>query len=196
MAIDWDPNAAPREHRTGNCGAHGGLPRVAGDGAISNTHCDDLLRAPAIASLSQADRNLTTALVMGVLRWQFALDAVAARYLQRSRSWIPRWPSRCAWARGNCWDGPHSGACGSRGKRGDHQGGRPCYASGNGQCGVAPHGRRSFVDRSRSAGAHPAWMIERWTRQFGRGCRVHSIAAYDQQAPPVTCGWGRNRCAY
>jgi 16S rRNA (cytosine967-C5)-methyltransferase len=48
-----------------------------------NTHCDDLLRAPAMESLSQADRNLTTALVMGVLRWQLALDAVLARYLQR-----------------------------------------------------------------------------------------------------------------
>ena len=42
----------------------------------SNTHCDDLLRAPAMESLSQADRNLTTALVMGVLRWQLALDAI------------------------------------------------------------------------------------------------------------------------
>ena len=49
----------------------------------ANTHCDDLLRAPAMESLSQADRNLTTALVMGVLRWQLALDAVLARYLQR-----------------------------------------------------------------------------------------------------------------
>jgi 16S rRNA (cytosine967-C5)-methyltransferase len=49
----------------------------------SNTHCDDLLRAPAMESLSQADRNLTTALVMGVLRWQLALDAILARYLQR-----------------------------------------------------------------------------------------------------------------
>ena len=55
----------------------------------SNTHSDDLLRAPAIASLTQADRNLTTALVMGVLRWQLALDAVAARYLQRKSQLDP-----------------------------------------------------------------------------------------------------------
>jgi 16S rRNA (cytosine967-C5)-methyltransferase len=34
-------------------------------------------------------------------------------------------------------------------------------------------------------GAHPAWMIERWTTQFGRDA-ASSIAAYDQQAPPVT----------
>ena len=55
----------------------------------SNTHSDDLLRAPAIASLTQADRNLTTALVMGVLRWQLALDKVAARYLQRKSQLDP-----------------------------------------------------------------------------------------------------------
>ena len=48
-----------------------------------NAHCDELLRAPAIESLSQADRNLTTALVMGVLRWQLALDAILAGYLKK-----------------------------------------------------------------------------------------------------------------
>ena len=51
-----------------------------------NAHCDELLRAPAIESLSQADRNLTTALVMGVLRWQLALDKVLAGYLKKKSS--------------------------------------------------------------------------------------------------------------
>ncbi len=32
--------------------------------------------------------------------------------------------------------------------------------------------------------AHPAWMIERWKRQFGRDA-IASITAYDQQSPPV-----------
>ncbi|HEV3152015.1 MAG TPA: transcription antitermination factor NusB, partial [Acidobacteriaceae bacterium] len=48
-----------------------------------NAHCDELLRAPAIESLSQSDRNLTTALVMGVLRWQLALDAILSGYLKK-----------------------------------------------------------------------------------------------------------------
>ncbi|HUN83859.1 MAG TPA: transcription antitermination factor NusB [Terracidiphilus sp.] len=39
-----------------------------------SAHADDLLRAPTVSSLSDADRNLTTALVMGVLRWQLRLD--------------------------------------------------------------------------------------------------------------------------
>ena len=37
-------------------------------------HSDDLLRGKNITALSEADRHLTTALVLGVLRWQIALD--------------------------------------------------------------------------------------------------------------------------
>jgi 16S rRNA (cytosine967-C5)-methyltransferase len=38
------------------------------------SHSDDLLRAKAVNALSPADRNLATALVLGVLRWQIYLD--------------------------------------------------------------------------------------------------------------------------
>ena len=38
-------------------------------------HSDELLHGPAMDELSEADRNLATALVMGVLRWEIALDA-------------------------------------------------------------------------------------------------------------------------
>jgi len=38
------------------------------------SHSDDLLRAKAVNALSPADRNLATALVLGVLRWQIRLD--------------------------------------------------------------------------------------------------------------------------
>jgi 16S rRNA (cytosine967-C5)-methyltransferase len=38
------------------------------------SHSDDLLRGKAVDALSAADRNLTTALVLGVLRWQILLD--------------------------------------------------------------------------------------------------------------------------
>lgn len=46
-------------------------------------HSDELLHSPRIESLSPEDRNLTTALVMGVLRWQIALDARIRSLLQR-----------------------------------------------------------------------------------------------------------------
>jgi 16S rRNA (cytosine967-C5)-methyltransferase len=38
------------------------------------SHSDDLLRAKGVNALTPTDRNLTTALVLGVLRWQIRLD--------------------------------------------------------------------------------------------------------------------------
>ena len=46
-------------------------------------HSDELLHGARTEELSEADKNLTTALVMGVLRWQIALDARIAGFLQR-----------------------------------------------------------------------------------------------------------------
>jgi 16S rRNA (cytosine967-C5)-methyltransferase len=46
-------------------------------------HSDELLHSPRVNALSAEDRNLTTALVLGVLRWQIALDARIRTLLQR-----------------------------------------------------------------------------------------------------------------
>lgn len=46
-------------------------------------HSDELLHSSRLDALSLEDRNLTTALVMGVLRWQIALDAQIRPLLQR-----------------------------------------------------------------------------------------------------------------
>jgi 16S rRNA (cytosine967-C5)-methyltransferase len=46
-------------------------------------HSDELLHSDKTDALSPEDRNLTTALVMGVLRWQIALDARVRVLLQR-----------------------------------------------------------------------------------------------------------------
>jgi len=48
-----------------------------------HAHSDDLLRGRAVNALSAADRNLVTALVLGVLRWQIRLDAEVHALLQR-----------------------------------------------------------------------------------------------------------------
>src|SRR5450755_3043475 len=49
-------------------------------------HSDDLLRSAAVSRLSEQDRHLATALVMGTLRWQSALDARVAGFLKRPDS--------------------------------------------------------------------------------------------------------------
>jgi 16S rRNA (cytosine967-C5)-methyltransferase len=46
-------------------------------------HSDELLHSARVDALSPEDRNLTMALVMGVLRWQIALDALVRGLLQR-----------------------------------------------------------------------------------------------------------------
>ncbi len=46
-------------------------------------HSDELLHSSRTEELSPEDRNLATALVMGVLRWQIALDARVAKLLAR-----------------------------------------------------------------------------------------------------------------
>jgi 16S rRNA (cytosine967-C5)-methyltransferase len=46
-------------------------------------HSDDLLRGPRMDELNEPDKHLATALVMGVLRWQIALDARIRTLLQR-----------------------------------------------------------------------------------------------------------------
>ena len=46
-------------------------------------HSDDLLRGKAVDALSAPDRNLATALVLGVLRWQIRLDHQLQALLKR-----------------------------------------------------------------------------------------------------------------
>ena len=47
------------------------------------SHSDDLLRSKAVSALSAPDRNLATALVLGVLRWQIQLDHQCQALLKR-----------------------------------------------------------------------------------------------------------------
>ena len=47
------------------------------------SHSDDLLRGKAVDALSAPDRNLATALVLGVLRWQIRLDHQLQALLKR-----------------------------------------------------------------------------------------------------------------
>ena len=48
-----------------------------------HSHSDDLLRGKAVNVLSAPDRNLATALVLGVLRWQILLDHQFYKLLAR-----------------------------------------------------------------------------------------------------------------
>src|ERR1700733_4427374 len=49
-------------------------------------HSDELLHQPDVEKLSPQDRNLTTNMVMGTLRWQIALDSRIAALLTRPKA--------------------------------------------------------------------------------------------------------------
>ncbi|MHB1698992.1 MAG: transcription antitermination factor NusB, partial [Acidobacteriaceae bacterium] len=57
--------------------------------AAGKGHCDELLQERLVWPLSQEDRNLATALVMGVLRWQIRLDALVQPLLARPSQRLP-----------------------------------------------------------------------------------------------------------
>jgi 16S rRNA (cytosine967-C5)-methyltransferase len=161
----------------------------------SNTHCDDLLRAPAMESLSQADRNLTTALVMGVLRWQVALDAVLARYLRKS----PLDVEVAIALRLGAWqllgmDRIPAHAALTESVELTKVAGRS-FASGLVNAVLRRVAENASTIALDPISAHPAWMIERWTTQFGPDA-ASSIAAYDQHAPPVTLRLGATADAH
>jgi 16S rRNA (cytosine967-C5)-methyltransferase len=155
-----------------------------------NAHCDELLRAPAIESLSQADRNLTTALVMGVLRWQIALDTILAGYLKtksalddavaialRLGAWqllgMDRIPAHAALSESV-----------ELTKASGHT-----HASGLVNAVLRRVAEAASTIALDPVAAHPAWMMKRWTRQFGAGVAT-AIAAYDQEIPAVAVRLG------
>lgn len=156
----------------------------------SNTHCDELLRAPAIESLTQADRNLTTALVMGVLRWQLALDALLTPYLKRKS----RLDDEVAIAlRMGAWQLlgmdriPAHAAIGEGVELTKVSG----HTSASGMVNAVLRRVAEAAPEIRldAWAAHPAWMLERWTQHFG-GDAAAAIAAYDQREPEMAV-----RCA-
>ena len=66
-------------------------------------HSDELLHSSRTSALTLEDRNLATALVMGVLRWQIALDARLSKLPPAPASASPnRWRSPSAWAPSSC----------------------------------------------------------------------------------------------
>jgi 16S rRNA (cytosine967-C5)-methyltransferase len=155
-------------------------------------HSDDLLRGKAVSDLQQADRNLATALVLGVLRWQLLLDGKIRPLLKRPAArldaevqnalrlgafqllFLDRIPARAAIDEsvelakraGNRFAAGMVNAV-LRGLA------REIEAGGfEGQAAT----RQNF------AAAHPAWMVDRWTRFFGAEA-AYKICWHGQQPP-------------
>ncbi|MBB5342798.1 transcription antitermination factor NusB [Tunturibacter empetritectus] len=155
-------------------------------------HSDELLHSARVDGLSPEDRNLTTALVMGVLRWQIALDARVRGLLQRPEQrlaepvaialrmgafqllHLERIPAHAALSESvelcRAAGEPHAAGMVNAVLRKLAAAQKP---------GVRIHESvAAFAERL----GHPRWLVERWVAAYGRDVAL-KICEADQQEP-------------
>jgi 16S rRNA (cytosine967-C5)-methyltransferase len=158
-------------------------------------HSDDLLRGDAVNALSAADRNLTTTLVLGVLRWQIWLDDVFRPLLKRPNAkldsevlvalrlgafqllFLDRIPAHAAISESV-----------ELVKQAGHR-----FASGMVNAVLRKLTANSAHEAVRdqapleaaSAAAYPVWMVERWVANYGEEA-ARAICRHGQTQPALT----------
>ncbi len=155
-------------------------------------HSDELLHSPRTIALSPEDRNLATALVMGVLRWQIALDARLCKLLARPDQRLAE-PVALALRMG-AFQLLHMHRIPAHAVLNESV--EMCRAAGE------PHaagmvnavlrklaaaqkpGTRIFESPAAFAErlGHPRWLVERWVANYGREAAL-AICEYDQREP-------------
>lgn len=155
-------------------------------------HSDELLHSPRMEALTPEDRNLTTALVMGVLRWQIALDARVRSLLQRPEQRLAE-PVSLALRLG-AFQLLHLDRIPAHAALGESV--ELCRAAGQ------PHatgmvnavlrklaaaqkpGQRVFESAAAFSErlGHPQWLVERWIAAYGREAAL-KICEADQKEP-------------
>ena len=150
--------------------------------AANKGNSDDLLHSTHTANLSGEDRNLATALVMGVLRWQIALDARIQPLLQRQDQRLAE-PVAIALRLGAFQlfhlDRIPAHAAINESVELTRAGGNP-HAAGmvnailRKLASSKPQGKplhestAAFAQRL----AHPQWLVDRWVTQYGRSAAM------------------------
>lgn len=155
-------------------------------------HSDTLLRGRSVEILSDADRKLTTALVLGTLREQIALDqrirvllkhpharldaevSIALRMGAFQLLYMQRIPARAAIDESV-----------ELTKQAGHR-----FASGmvNAVLRKLAGSEREPPDARQ---AYPTWMVERWTMFYGEDL-THAICKYGQEPPAVSLRSGKD----
>ena len=151
----------------------------------SSAHSDTLLHGHATERLSEQDRNLTVTLVMGVLRWQLALDAVIRERLHSAARLdaavatalrlgafqlllLDRIPAHAA-----------INDSVELTKRAGHR-----FAAGlvNAVLRGLAAGEKTRLD---PVTAHPGWMVDRWRAEFGEAAAI-AVCNHNQRTPRTT----------
>ena len=160
--------------------------------AATSAHSDDLLHGPALARLSQGDRDLTTALVLGVLRWQIALDARLRPLLSRPDLKLAE-PVAIALRLG-AFQLRHLERIPAHAALNEsvelvRAAGHP-HAAGMVNAVLrklvnTPPARKPLIETTEAMAerlAHPLWLVQRWVKHYGRAA-AEAICGFDQQQP-------------
>ncbi len=162
--------------------------------ATTAGHSDDLLHAPAVDALSAEDRNLTMALVLGVLRWQLQLDAQIKPMLQRPDAELH--PAALLALRLAIFQMEHMSRIPAHAAI--HESVELAKANGafhasamvnallrrwQRERATAGPVRQTLASVSPAEVAHPAWLMQRWRATYG-GRAARLMAGYDQAEPP------------
>jgi 16S rRNA (cytosine967-C5)-methyltransferase len=158
----------------------------------TSAHSDDLLHGAELQRLSQADRNLATALVMGVLRWQIALDAELAKLLVRPDQPLPdeiRIALRMGAFQLRHMDRIPAHAALSESvelvRAADHPKAAGLVNAVLRKLTAKPAPGKPIVESIDTVAkrlGHPAWLVKRWDSVYGRESAT-AICEYDQHEP-------------
>jgi 16S rRNA (cytosine967-C5)-methyltransferase len=164
--------------------------------AETGAHSDEMLRLREVDALSAQDRNLTTTLVLGTLRWQSALDARIRPLLRRPDTklspevetalrlgafqllYLNRIPAHAAISESVelVKQSPERFAAGMV-----NAVLRRIAEQGRAETPGTPATVKQIAD----VYAHPAWMVERWARFYGMEAAL-AICAFHQQPASVS----------
>jgi len=160
--------------------------------AHTDAHSDDLLHSSRLTGLSQTDRNLTTTLVLGVLRWQIELDALIQPLLARPEV-APASPVATALRLG-VFQLRHLDRIPAHAALSESV--ELVRAAGHGHAAGmvnailrrltrTPPPRMPLVETTAALAdrlSHPGWLVARWQKAYGRAAAV-AICEHDQQPP-------------
>jgi 16S rRNA (cytosine967-C5)-methyltransferase len=151
-------------------------------------HSDDLLRDARVERLTIPDRNLTTALVLGVLRWQIRLDQLIREFLDHPNARLDP-EIQIALRLGafqllNMDRIPAHAAIGESVELAKQAGHRFAARMVNAvlrKLAGAPVSKDAATE-SAAVQAFPKWMVERWNRFYGSAA-VQAICIHGQTQP-------------
>lgn len=150
----------------------------------SDAHSDELLQRPEVDALSAQDRALTTTLVLGTLRWQLAVDAQIRELLARPEAKLSAEAATAL--RMGAYQLVHLDRVPAHAVIHDSvelvKQGRERGAAGmvNAVLRRVQRSALSVQSSGEAVLAHPAWMVERWVRRYGKAA-AEAICRWDQE---------------